>query len=104
MPYITKNDDISALPLSVRSQNCLRRADIHTIGAMMEYPADEFINIRNMGVRSVEEILGFVQALVGGTGDYVLVEAHEQTATLIAAQEPIQADDIVTVFLDDMLP
>lgn len=58
MPYITKNDDISALPLSVRSQNCLRRADIHTIGAMMDYPADEFINIRNMGVRSVEEILG----------------------------------------------
>jgi DNA-directed RNA polymerase alpha subunit len=69
MPYITKNDDISALPLSVRSQNCLRRADIHTIGAMMDYPADEFINIRNMGVRSVEEILGFIQALADGTGD-----------------------------------
>lgn len=101
MPYITKNDDISALPLSVRSQNCLRRADIHTIGAMMEYPADEFINIRNMGVRSVEEILGFVQALVDGTGDYVLVEAHKQTTTLIAAQEPIQADNVVTVFLDE---
>ena len=25
MPYITRQDDISALPLSVRSQNCLRR-------------------------------------------------------------------------------
>lgn len=102
MPYITKNDDISALPLSVRSQNCLRRADIHTIGAMMDYPADEFINIRNMGVRSVEEILGFIQALADGTGDYVLVEAHEQTATAApVVQEPIASDDIVTVFLDE---
>lgn len=102
MPYITKNDDISALPLSVRSQNCLRRADIHTIGAMMDYPADEFINIRNMGVRSVEEILGFIQALADGTGDYVLVEAHEQTAAAVPmVQEPIASDDMVTVFLDE---
>ena len=57
MLYITRNDDISALPLSVRAKNCLRRADIHTIGAMMDYPADEMINIRNMGQRTVEEIL-----------------------------------------------
>lgn len=102
MPYITKNDDISALPLSVRSQNCLRRADIHTIGAMMDYPADEFINIRNMGVRSVEEILGFIQVLADGTGDYVLVEAREQTATTTPmVQQPNESDDMVTVFLDE---
>ena len=102
MPYITKNDDISALPLSVRSQNCLRRADIHTIGAMMDYPADEFINIRNMGVRSVEEILGFIQVLADGTGDYVLVEAREQTATTTPmVQQPNGSDDMVTVFLDE---
>ncbi len=102
MPYITKNDDISALPLSVRSQNCLRRANIHTIGAMMSYPADEFINIRNMGVRSVEEIVGLTQLLAEGTGDYVLVEVHEQAETAVpSAQEPIQHGDIVTVFLDE---
>lgn len=102
MPYITKNDDISALPLSVRSQNCLRRADIHTIGAMMDYPADEFINIRNMGVRSVEEILGFIQALADGTGDYVLVEAGEQTATTTPmVRQPNESDDMATVFLDE---
>lgn len=101
MPYITKNDDISALPLSVRSRNCLRRADIHTIGAMMGYPADEFINIRNMGVHSVEEIVGFIQALTEGTGDYVLVEAHEQAEIAVpSAQKPIQPSDIVTVFID----
>ena len=102
MHYITRQDDISALPLSVRSQNCLRRADIHTIGTMMDYPSDEFINIRNMGVRSVEEILGFIQTLVDGTGDYVLVEAHEQTETTVPlVQESIESEDIVTVFLDE---
>lgn len=102
MPNITKNDDISALPLSVRSQNCLRRADIHTIGAMLSYPADEFINIRNMGVRSVDEIVGFIQALTEGTGNYVLVEAHEQAEMAVpSVQEPIQPGDIVTVLLDE---
>lgn len=68
----------------------------------MDYPADEFINIRNMGVRSVEEILGFIQVLADGTGDYVLVEAREQTATTTPmVQQPNGSDDMVTVFLDE---
>lgn len=97
MPYITRQDDISALPLSVRSKNCLRQVDVHTIGAMLDYPADQLINIRNMGVRSVNEILEFIQALSAGTGDYVLVEAHEPVATDI----PSQSTDLVSVFLDE---
>ena len=74
MPYITQQDDISVLPLSVRSQNCLRRADIHTIGAMVDYPADEFINIRNMGKKSVDEIQHWINVLLNGTEDFVLVD------------------------------
>lgn len=102
MPYIIRQDDISVSPLSVRAQNCLRRADIHTIGAMMDYPADEFINIRNMGVRSVEEILGFIRSLKDGTGDYVLAEVQEQASAVVpVAQEPVASDDMSTVFLDE---
>jgi len=102
MPYIIRQDDISVLPLSVRAQNCLRRADIHTVGTMMDYPADEFINIRNMGVRSVEEILGFIRSLKDGTGDYVLAEAQEQAAAVVPmVQEPAASDDMSTVFLDE---
>lgn len=77
MPYITKNDDISALPLSVRSKNCLRSADIHTIGEMMNYPIEELINIRNLGKKSIEEIQSFVQALNEGTGEFELVETGD---------------------------
>lgn len=102
MPYITRQDDISALPLSVRSLNCLRRADIHTIGAMMDYPANELINIRNMGKKSVDEIQSFVQALDDGTGEYVLVDASERVADeATIAQETVGVDGSVTVFLDE---
>lgn len=102
MHHITRQDDISALPLSVRSLNCLRRADIHTIGAMMDYPADELINIRNMGKKSVDEIQSFVQTLDDGTGEYVLVDASERVADGAAiAQETVGVDGSVTVFLDE---
>lgn len=103
MTYITRQDDISAVPLSVRSLNCLRRANIHTIGSMLDYPVDEFINIRNMGVRSVEEIRGCIQALMDGTGEYVLVEVREQTLDeVLEHQENFNDGDSVTVFLDEM--
>lgn len=79
--YVTRQDDISLLPLSVRSQNCLRNANIRTIGAMIDYPEDQFINIRNMGVRSVNEITCFVQTLLNGTGEYVLVDSCDLMAS-----------------------
>ena len=102
MPYITRQDDISVLPLSVRSLNCLRRADIHTIGAMMDYPADELINIRNMGKKSVDEIQSVIQSLNDGTGEYVLVDAREGIAEeTTAAQETVGVDGSVTVFLNE---
>ena len=102
MHHITRQDDISALPLSVRSLNGLRRADIHTIGAMMDFPADELINIRNMGKKSVDEIQSFVQALNDGTGEYVLVEASDRVADeATTAQGTVGIDRSVTVFLDE---
>ncbi len=96
MPYITKNDDISALPLSVRSKNCLRSADIHTIGEMMNYPIEELINIRNMGKKSIEEIKSFVQALNEGTGEFELVETGDNDAiSSDASQENQGTSDTV---------
>lgn len=100
MPYVTKNDDISALPLSVRSQNCLRRVDIHTIGAMMDYPIDELINIRNMGKKSIEEIQSLIQALNEGTCEFVLVEAGCDSAINSSVFQKDQ-DSTITVFIDE---
>ena len=49
MPYITRQDDISVLPLSVRSLNCLRHAEVNTVGEMLDFPVNQLITIRSMG-------------------------------------------------------
>ena len=72
MTYITRKDDISALPLSVRSQNCLRSVGVHTVGEMMDYPTAKLFDIRNMGKKSVCEVQSLILMLANGTGEYVL--------------------------------
>lgn len=96
MSYITRKDNISILPLSVRSMNCLHNAGINTIGAMIDYPIDEFINIRNVGKKSVAEIQNFIQAIKAGTcGEYILVDEKE-SSSLIA-----ENNDVSPVFQDE---
>lgn len=51
--YATK---IEEMDLSVRSNNCLMRAGIHTIGELVQKTEEEIAGIRNMGVKSVKEI------------------------------------------------
>ncbi len=97
MPYITRRDDISALPLSARSQNCLRRADIHTVGAMMDYPMDKLTSIHNMGKKSAEEICQLVRTLLNGNSEYELINANEATDG-----QPANSDGCsITIFLDE---
>lgn len=63
MAYITRDDDISVLPLSVRSTNALRRAGIHTVGELLRYSEGELREIKNLGAKSVMEILSVVSGL-----------------------------------------
>lgn len=102
MSYIIRQDDISVLPLSVRTQNCLHRAGIHTIGEVMDYPPDEFINIRNMGKKSIEEICSLIQAMNDRTGEYVLLEDTESIFDkTISTQKTEDSEDSVMVLLDE---
>ena len=51
------NADIDELALSVRSYNALRRANIITIGELIEQLNEgELKNLRNLGVKSISEI------------------------------------------------
>lgn len=50
-------EKIDSLHLSVRSNNCLRRAGIHRIGQLVEKTPDEILQIKNLGKRSFREIL-----------------------------------------------
>ena len=47
---------IEALDLSERPRNCLRRAQVHTVGELVEKTEDELLNITNFGQKSLEEV------------------------------------------------
>lgn len=47
---------IEDLDLSVRSYNCLKRAGIHNVRQLVEFSENDLLNIRNLGVKSIEEV------------------------------------------------
>ena len=47
---------IEELELSVRSSNCLRRADIHTVEQLIERSEEDMAKVRNLGKKSLNEI------------------------------------------------
>ena len=47
---------IEDLELSVRSYNCLKRAGIHSVRQLVEFSENDLLNIRNFGVKSIEEV------------------------------------------------
>ena len=47
---------IDELELSVRAFNCLKRAEINTIGELTDKTEDELTSVRNLGKKSVDEI------------------------------------------------
>lgn len=48
---------IDVLDLSVRASNCLKRANIYTLGDLTERTEDDLSKIRNLGKKSVDEII-----------------------------------------------
>jgi len=52
------NDErvIEDLELTVRSYNCLKREGVDTIGQLATMTEEELMNIRNLGMKSVDEI------------------------------------------------
>ncbi len=47
---------VEALDLSERPRNCLRRAQIQTVGELVEQNADALLNITNFGQKSLDEV------------------------------------------------
>ncbi len=47
---------IEALDLSERPRNCLRRAQIKTVGELVQRTPDDLLNITNFGQKSLEEV------------------------------------------------
>ena len=48
---------IDELELSVRSYNCLKRAGINTVEELLTKTSDEMMKVRNLGKKSLDEVL-----------------------------------------------
>lgn len=54
---------IEELDLSVRSYNCLKRAGINTVGELCAKTEDEMMKVRNLGRKSLEEVVEKLNAM-----------------------------------------
>lgn len=81
MLYLTREDSVELLPLSNRTRNCLRRAEIHTVGQLLDYPGDKWMDIRNLGQKSAGELTSLAARIRGGDG-------FKLTASRPKPQEP----------------
>ncbi len=67
MDILVKNDDdkqqqvlamtVEEMNLSVRSLNCLKRSNIHTIEDLTKKTEDEMLKVRNLGRKSLDEVI-----------------------------------------------
>jgi DNA-directed RNA polymerase subunit alpha len=48
---------IEELDLSVRSFNCLKRANINTVADLISKTEDDMMKVRNLGRKSLEEVI-----------------------------------------------
>lgn len=48
---------VEELDLSVRSFNCLKRANIHKVGDLIEKSEDDMMKVRNLGKKSLDEVV-----------------------------------------------
>ena len=54
---------IEELDLSVRAFNCLKRAGVNTVGDLINKSPDEMMKVRNLGKKSLEEVISKLEAL-----------------------------------------
>lgn len=57
------NTHISQLDLSVRAYNCLRRVEVDTVGDIIRMGYSKLTRVRNLGTKSLEEIVQKLAAL-----------------------------------------
>ena len=54
---------IEELDLSVRAFNCLKRAGVNSVGDLINKSPEEMMKVRNLGKKSLEEVIGKLEAL-----------------------------------------
>ena len=55
--------NIDELELSVRSYNCLKRANINTVEELISRTQDDMMKVRNLGRKSLDEVVAKLNEL-----------------------------------------
>lgn len=76
---ISKTDFVDVLQLSTRAYNNLRRAKIHTVQDFLSFSPEEYIGIRNIGQKTLSEILNCLERIK--TNDIIVVDKIEETVS-----------------------
>jgi DNA-directed RNA polymerase subunit alpha len=81
--------NVEELELSVRSSNCLRTAEIKTIGDLVRKTESEMLKFRNFGRKSLKEISDILSSMglhFGMDVDYYLDKRKAEAAARLKAQ------------------
>ena len=101
MTYITREDSIEFLSFSNRTYNCLRRNGIDTIGQVLDFPAEEWKKLPNLGAKSVSELLGVLEEIRTGSSRFSLVACRSlPTATELIPTAPLPEKPVMLTFDD----
>lgn len=96
MIYVTREDAIERLSLSVRTYNCLRRAGIERVGQVLDYPANRWIRLPNLGKKSVNELQAVVEQLMQGGDRFTLVDSRTDLPELPQEQTVFMLQQLLT--------
>jgi DNA-directed RNA polymerase subunit alpha len=91
------NKTVEELELSVRAANCLRAANIETIGQLVQKSEQEMLKYRNFGRKSLKEI----SDLLGDMGLKFGMDVEQYFAKQKAMQEEAEPEEPVHVSADD---
>lgn len=62
MKRLTRLDPIEKMDLPTRAYNVLQRADINTVGKLLDFPREDLWDLKNMGAKSVTEICEAIES------------------------------------------
>src|SRR5574344_1851009 len=68
--YLSVFDSIESLPLSNRSKNALKKYNINTIEQLLRISEKKLQTLRNVGIKSINEICSWKYVLKKSDGQY----------------------------------
>ncbi len=94
---IRKNTELDYIGFSTRSLNCLKHNNIYTVGDLLEYDENDLWRIRNLGAKSIEEIINKKQELL-------LVVTDEDSNPFDVMETQQISGDLNDAFLGSLSP